>query len=723
MKPNHTVARYIASFALWLAAATMSSSAAEPHPSLPQPGTIDGLGVNIHFTDPRPGEMEMLAEGGFRWVRMDLTWARTEREKGRYDFSAYDRLLTALQVRKKGTGPIDTRHPPGRSGQLDLSPFSGRIRALFILDYSNPLYEKEQSVTTEEGRQAYARWAAAAAEHFRGLGILWEIWNEPNIRGFWKPEPNVDDYTAMALAAARAIRAAAPDEAIIGPATSTIDLEFLEGCFQAGLLKWWDAVSVHPYRRSAPETAAVEYHRLRQLIDRYAPADKSIPIISGEWGYSAVWNGFDPVRQGKLLPRQWLTNLSQDIPVSIWYDWHDDGRDPHEPEHHFGTVENQEHRGRQPVYDPKPAYLAAKTLTATLAGHQFSKRIATGNHTTYALLFQKGDQQRLAVWTTGSEPIKVKIPSRDSRFARMSHTGEIRSLVVATSGFLEVTATDAPQYLIASARQAIPVDAPAAHALHTTLAAGPGRVVAVQVDNLENARFQGTVRLVEVSGIDPACSVQSLQLSAGQTGQSLRFPLAKRPMGECQVGLRIEDQAGHLMYEVPAKRFVFLPDELLTSCRVVADGDAKVGCKVSIEVAEAPQPLPDSDAAVLRIDYQFDEGWKFLRLVPTSRERRELSGEPTGFAFWVFGDGQSTSPRLRVRDTTGQTWQPTDRTIDWQGWRYVQLPLTTSSGHWGGAADSIIHYPLVWDSVFLLDNPSRRQNQGTVYIAAPMILY
>lgn len=689
--------RSILAVLLLLGAATVPSPAAERHSALPQSGTIDGLGVNIHFTDARPGEMEMLAEGGFRWVRMDLAWARTEREKGRYDFSAYDRLLTALRPHQ--------------------------ILALFILDYSNSLYEEEQSVATDAGRRAYARWAAAAAAHFRGQGILWEIWNEPNISGFWKPEPNVEDYAAMALAAARAIRDAAPGEAIIGPATSTIDLEFLEGCFKVGLLEWWDAVSVHPYRRSAPESAAVEYHRLRQLIARYAPADKSIPIVSGEWGYSSVWDGFDPAGQGELLARQWLTNLSQDIPVSIWYDWHDDGRDPHEAEHHFGTVEHQEYRNRQPLYDAKPAYLAAKTLTATLVGYRFSKRIATGNHASYALLFQKGDRQRLAVWTTGSEPTKVKIPSRDSRFERISHTGERRSLISATDGYLEVTVTDAPQYLIAATAQAVPADAPAAHALHATLAAGPGRIVVVQVDNLENVPFQGTARLVGVSGIDPIRSEQALQLSAGQTNQSLQFPLSARPKGECQVGLRIEDREGHLMYDVPSKRFVYLPDEVLTSCRAVADGDAQVACKVSVEVAEAPQPLSDSDAAVLRIDYQFGEGWKFLRLVPNSRETPELAGKPTGFAFWVFGDGQSSSPRLRVRDATGQTWQPSGQTIDWQGWRYVQLPLTVSSGHWGGAADNSIHYPLVWDSVFLLDNPSRQENQGTIYVAAPMVLY
>ena len=74
------------------------------------------------------------------------------------------------------------------------------------------------------------------------------------------------------------------------------------------------------------------------MIDRYAPQGKKLPIISGEWGYSSAWNKHDETRQGKMLPRQWLVNLAQDVPLSIWYDWHDDGQDAKEPEHHFGTV-------------------------------------------------------------------------------------------------------------------------------------------------------------------------------------------------------------------------------------------------------------------------------------------------------------------------------------------------------------------------------------------------
>jgi beta-galactosidase GanA len=62
----------------------------------------DSFGVNIHFTDPKPGEMKMLADTGFKWVRMDLNWGGTERKKGEYDFRAYDRLMTALATELRG---------------------------------------------------------------------------------------------------------------------------------------------------------------------------------------------------------------------------------------------------------------------------------------------------------------------------------------------------------------------------------------------------------------------------------------------------------------------------------------------------------------------------------------------------------------------------------------------------------------------------------------------
>jgi polysaccharide biosynthesis protein PslG len=60
--------------------------------SINQPSIIpDGLGLNIHFTKPQPGEMDQLAKTGSRIIRTDLLWHSTERDSGEYDFSNYDR--------------------------------------------------------------------------------------------------------------------------------------------------------------------------------------------------------------------------------------------------------------------------------------------------------------------------------------------------------------------------------------------------------------------------------------------------------------------------------------------------------------------------------------------------------------------------------------------------------------------------------------------------------
>jgi hypothetical protein len=408
------------------------------------PVVSDGFGVNIDFTDPQLGEMKMLSEGGFSWVRMDFVWASTEKERGHYDFSAYDRLLAAEQ------------------------PYN--IHTLFILDYGNPLYDNGAPPRTEATRQAFARWAVAAARHFAGRGAIWEVYNEPNQPTFWPPQPNAQEYVALALAVGRAFRASVPDEKLIGPATSEIDFGFVETCFKAGLLEYWWAVSVHPYRRSDPETVARDYCRLRDLIRIYAPLKtgggpesavgqprqgggtdssrhtKEIGIISSEWGYSSVWRDLSEEKQGQLLARTWLTNVGNGVSLSIWYDWRDDGLNPLEPEHHFGTVFNSYHENRDPIYDPKPTYLAAKSLTAFLSGYRFEKRLDVGSEEDYVLAFRNGDKLRFAAWTT-SHAHTVLVPISAARYTCIRHTGEQLGTFSGDQKGLAITLTNDPIYL------------------------------------------------------------------------------------------------------------------------------------------------------------------------------------------------------------------------------------------------------------------------------------
>lgn len=341
---------------------------APPHPALTVRPIPEGLGVNIHFYEGGAEDWRMMAEAGFGIVRMDISWAGAEKEAGKYDFSAYDALVSQLEARQ--------------------------MRLLFIIDYGNPICGDDLAPHTDACRELYAKFCGGLAAHFAGKGILWELWNEPNIH-FWTPQPNVDDYMAWCKAVVPAVRAADPNACIVGPATSRIDLDFLRGCFERGLLELVDGVSVHPYRdaKQGPETAVPEYLELGTLIEEFRPAgnNKVIPMLSGEWGYSSL--NLSEAEQGKYLVRQWLTNTAFGIPISIWYDWHDDGPDPNEKEHHFGTVTLD--------YQPKPAFTAMKTLVQQLRGYTFATRHRTDSQEDYVLVFEKESTRKIAAWTTG----------------------------------------------------------------------------------------------------------------------------------------------------------------------------------------------------------------------------------------------------------------------------------------------------------------------------------
>ena len=134
------------------------------------------------------------------------------------------------------------------------------LRAIYILDYRNPLYGNPE--TTEEGREAYARWAAASARHFQGRNVIWEIWNEPNV-GFWKGNGKLnspqfaDDYVTLVKKTVPAMRAADPDCYILGGSVSCLwrdSFKWVEEAFKQGLLQTGiNALSVHPYGFPYPE--------------------------------------------------------------------------------------------------------------------------------------------------------------------------------------------------------------------------------------------------------------------------------------------------------------------------------------------------------------------------------------------------------------------------------------------------------------------------------------
>jgi len=406
---------FVFAVVLFLVIGVFSSAVMGAEP-LPGPAIPNGFGVNIHFTG-LPRDLKMIAEAGFKFIRMDLVWSRIEKTNGEYDFkgSGYDSLTLGCE---------------------ELG-----IRVLYILDYSNELYESDRSVRTEAGRKAFADFAEAAAKRYAGKGILWEVWNEANIKQFWTPQPSVDDYCKLVEAVAPRVREADPSGQVVAGATSQIPLGWFDGCFKNGILNWIDVLSVHPYRSQNPETVIQDYAKLRELIARYAPASKQIPVISGEWGYSNINWDKSPLteqQQAEYMVRMFLINSYQNAPVSIWYDWKNDGTDPNEREHQFGTVKHD--------LNPKAAYLAAKVLSSTLKGYSIEQKLDLGNENDFAFMLTNGNRQAVAFWTLGPKH-NVTLPIDPTEVTLVGIYGA-KVIINWKTEHLTIGAEQSPQYLL-----------------------------------------------------------------------------------------------------------------------------------------------------------------------------------------------------------------------------------------------------------------------------------
>ena len=417
------------SSAILLTLLSASWMAASELPPLVLPA---GVGVNIHFTRGHGGDLDLIADAGFKFIRMDFHWASIERKKGEYDWSAYDELTTNLE--KRG------------------------IRPLYILDYSNGRYEddavsknpiggNEERATASpqkpESIAAFADWAAAAAKHFHGRHVVWEIWNEPNI-SFWKPKPDVTQYAALALATCRAMRAADPQATIVAPGSSGFPWPFLEPFLKSDAMEYLEAVSVHPYRDydRGPETAGEDYLKLRDLLERCAPpSKKSLPVLCSEWGYASHTKGVPLETQAAFLARQQLADLLNNVPISIWYDWMNDGTDPAYNENNFGVVTNDLAR--------KPAYVAVQTLTRQLSGFRISRRLQTASEEDFVLLLTNdAGGQKLAAWTVATpHTISLDAGTPAANISAVDGQGRPLQIKDAAGQALAINLQTAPQYL------------------------------------------------------------------------------------------------------------------------------------------------------------------------------------------------------------------------------------------------------------------------------------
>lgn len=369
-----------------------TSTFAQPsHPTLKET-----FGVAVKLLDLTPQDFELLHDAGITWVRSGIRWHLTETTKNTYNFSTYD-------------GPLQ-----------DLKTIGAR--PLLTLNYSNPLYESTVTTTTLLGKPstmvrppgspdaiaAYQRWAGQTARHFSPLNPILELWNEPDHPTFWPPKPDPAAYVDLAAPACRAIKDTLPSARVLAPALAYMpqpdgqNTNFIRYVLRSPLMACATAVSVHPYQPSeGPRGFATSFDMLKDIMK--AAKHANFPIIASEWGYSTYvkpWyrSSIDPRPtisdddQANYLIQQQMLHFSEGVPLSIWYNWRDDGTDPENREHHFGLLRFNG--------TPKPAYQAVKLMISKLGACRYAGKIPPPSQATIILKLACGTSSALVGWST-----------------------------------------------------------------------------------------------------------------------------------------------------------------------------------------------------------------------------------------------------------------------------------------------------------------------------------
>lgn len=393
------------------------------------PSLAQASGVQLKNHNFTPENLRRARELGFRVVRKGFYWSSVEKEKGVYTFDEYDAAMD--EAKRLG------------------------LTVVGCLFGGNKLYEDDGrgGIQTEDGRRGFAAFAAALAGQFKDHDVVWEVWNEPNVRSFWRKDGkhNSDEfaaeYTALVRQVAPAMQQADADCRVVAGSVSNYwepSYEWTESCFEKGILaSGIDGWSVHPYGVKTPEEFAVGHDRMRRLLKKYGSTE--LPLFDTERGFAVKerpegWSGGDLRRarehQAWHLVRQFLVDRMCGVRLTVWYQWDGD---------EFGIVDQK---------GTRPALAACRAMLAQLGDYRFVRRLETASALDYLLLFENDEgRSKLVAWTApppGSTPDHAREHAVAVEIVKAWDAADLQGnaqTVHAVTGTLPLKLSGAPQYV------------------------------------------------------------------------------------------------------------------------------------------------------------------------------------------------------------------------------------------------------------------------------------
>ncbi|HFI1340971.1 TPA: hypothetical protein ACGPI0_001038 [Klebsiella pneumoniae] len=287
------------------------------------------VGVGIHpdgYYGNSDSILKLIQKYHFTSFRVDYRWDVIEKEKG---------VFTP---------------PQNKTEKIIMDAKKYNIKPLVILGYGNRLYGGGKP-KTEESIAAYCNFAGWTARHFKGQGVIYEIWNEWSNRKD-KGANDIDSakaYVKLVKYASACIKRSDQSATIIAGSFNPldyIDLDWGGEIVKEGILNYVDGLSIHPYTWGSKRASRAEFniHLLDKTHDdllRISGSNKNIDFYITEIGF--------PTNSGKPeYSEEFVASFAYKYIIMAkrmnyikgvwWYDFINDGNNIKYREYNFGIL-------------------------------------------------------------------------------------------------------------------------------------------------------------------------------------------------------------------------------------------------------------------------------------------------------------------------------------------------------------------------------------------------
>jgi hypothetical protein len=296
--------------------------------------------------------------GAWRLWDARVSWPQIEPKRGQWSFKLLDRYLSLAE--EHGTEILLPLGP---------SPQWASARPLESSVYQ-PGYAAEPASMAD-----WQTYVTAVVTHCKGRVRGYEIWNEPNNRGFWTG--STEQMVTLTRTASQIIHRIDPAANVVSPAATTNSgVAWLTQFLNLGGGRYVDVIAYHFYiAPQMPEAMVPLIQKIREAMRDTGVADKPL------WNTESGWQVPKPFPSDELaaayLARAYILNWAAGVSRFYWYAWDN---------HAWASLQTTESDNRTLT----PAGRAYGIVESWLAGAELNECMQEADHTWVCRLTRNG---------------------------------------------------------------------------------------------------------------------------------------------------------------------------------------------------------------------------------------------------------------------------------------------------------------------------------------------